>query len=528
MSLRYYNIIISLLCLLLASCSSTPDELKIAEHLIASRPDSALTILQTIRPQNIKLDSHIALYCLLINKALSKTDKYPASDSTINISINYYKKINEKERLIECYFYRGRLFMHLKKFDEATNMFLKALDNKSETKHDDLWAELYQDLGNIRYIQHEYLNAREKYIQSAKYFDKYSAVLESNYRLIDIGRTYFSEKKYNSAHFYYSKVLGQSKDSFLTGTALQEIGINYLHSGNIDSAKKYLTRCLIYPGKAENKGLQFMNLADIYLKCSLYDSAFHYTSLALKESSDLLTKRECYRILVDIEYHKKNLIQMGKYMTLFQSYSNYVKAMESQTKSTVIENLHDTSEVEKGTKRKIVIILSILFIVLSLSGIIIYLLYKRNKAKKTQLKLFRDQLSTKQEFVSRNLSKKIESAKETQTDLRKKASPEERVKLDKELYNNTLQLEKWDNFKVEMNQTFNQIIDKLESNFSGITQREMIWCCLHLLEVPNTDKMLILEASSDSLYKLKQRLAKKLNLKTTKQLDSFLIEIISA
>ena len=94
MSLRYYNIIISLLCLLLASCSSTPDELKIAEHLIASRPDSALTILQTIRPQNIKLDSHIALYCLLINKALSKTDKYPASDSTNNISINYYKKIN--------------------------------------------------------------------------------------------------------------------------------------------------------------------------------------------------------------------------------------------------------------------------------------------------------------------------------------------------------------------------------------------------------------------------------------------------
>ena len=134
--------------------------------------------------------------------------------------------------------------MHLKKYDEATSMFLKALDNKSATKHDELWAELYHDLGNICYIQHEYLNAREKYIQSAKYYSKINAILESNYRLIDIGRTFFSEKKYNTALFYYSKVLGQSKDSLLTGKALQEIGINYLHSGRVDSAQKYLTSCL--------------------------------------------------------------------------------------------------------------------------------------------------------------------------------------------------------------------------------------------------------------------------------------------
>jgi len=34
--------------------------------------------------------------------------------------------------------------------------------------------------------------------------------------------------------------------------------------------------------------------------------------------------------------------------------------------------------------------------------------------------------------------------------------------------------------------------------------------------------MLLLEATSDSLYKLKQRLAHKLNLNTTKDLDLFL------
>ena len=134
----------------------------------------------------------------------------------------------------------------------------------------------------------------------------------------------------------------------------------------------------------------------------------------------------------------------------------------------------------------------------------------------------------KQEFVSKNLSKKIESAKAEQYELRKNASPEKRTKLDKELYSKILHLEKWDDFKMEMNQTFNHLIDKLELNFTGITQREMIWCCLELLDVPNTDKILILDASPDSLYKLKQRLAKKMNLNSTKQLDSYLQEIISA
>lgn len=528
MNYKHLNIIILLICFLFAGCSSTPNELKEAERLIDSKPASALTILKNIRPQNIKSDSYVALYNLLINKALLKNNLYPASDSSINISIQYYKKNNESERLIECFFYKGRLLMHKRKYVEATNMYLKALDHKSQIKHDEIWAELYHDLGNICYLQHEYSNAREKYIKSAEYFTKFGKSFESKYRQIDIGRTYFSEKKYNTALFYYQKVLSQSEDSTLTGKALQEIGINYLYSGDVDSAQKYLTKCLNYPAKAEDKGLRYMNLADIYLKTTFYDSAFHYSSLALKEPSDLLTKRECYRILVDIEFHKNNLIQMGKYMTLFQSYSNYVKAMESQTKSTVIENLHDTSEVEKGTKRYVFLILSLLSLVISLSAIFIYLLYKRNKAKKNLLALFHQQLNMKQEFVSKNLSKKIESAKAEQYELRKNASPEKRTKLDKELYSKILHLEKWDDFKMEMNQTFNHLIDKLELNFTGITQREMIWCCLELLDVPNTDKILILDASPDSLYKLKQRLAKKMNLNSTKQLDSYLQEIISA
>ena len=78
-----------------------------------------------------------------------------------------------------------------------------------------------------------------------------------------------------------------------------------------------------------------------------------------------------------------------------------------------------------------------------------------------------------------------------------------------------------------MNHTFNQIIDKLEEGYPEITQRELIWCCLHLLEIPNSDRIDILDTTSDGLYKLKQRLSRKVKLKSTKELDEFLKKIIT-
>jgi len=153
---------------------------------------------------------------------------------------------------------------------------------------------------------------------------------------------------------------------------------------------------------------------------------------------------------------------------------------------------------------------------------LVALLYKRNKLKRQQIYSFKQQLNNKQEFVSQRLIRKIEETRASQTEDRKNASVEDRERLDKEVYNIALHLDNWDDFNREMNHAFNNIIISLNSEYTSITRKEIIWCCLQLLEIPLADRMLLLEASSDSLYKLKQRLAHKLNLKTTKELSSFL------
>jgi hypothetical protein len=73
-----------------------------------------------------------------------------------------------------------------------------------------------------------------------------------------------------------------------------------------------------------------------------------------------------------------------------------------------------------------------------------------------------------------------------------------------------------------MNHAFNNIIVSIRLAYPAITRKEITWTCLHLLDIPHADRMLLLDATSDSLYKLKQRLAHKLNLKSTKELDLYL------
>jgi tetratricopeptide (TPR) repeat protein len=514
-----------LICLLFAACSLVPNELKIAEQLMESKPDSALKILQNIKSQNLKSDSNRALYGLLLFQALDNNSMPLQPDSLLDFSITYYLKENNQPRLADCYFYKGRKFKSISKYEDATFLYLKALDCLGEKKDFNLLGGIYADMGYICSIQRGHREAIKKYRYSLACYNRTGNIKAACYRLIDIGRTYCNFKNHKTAERYFRYALKRTSDSMICGVIYQNIGINYYRREQYDSAQYYLRKSLQYPYQGNNYAIRNFNLADLLFDFEQVDSAYHYATTALKYPANFYLRRDCYRLLVNVEYLRKDIKQMGKYMTLYQAYTDSIQKLELQTKSTVLENVHNNVQQAKGTKHSMGVLISVLLIFLLLFIFVVSYLYRRNRVKKNQLELYKHQLNTKQEFVIQGLSKKIEEAKALLADERKNAMPAERIKLDKCLYNSVLHLNDWGAFKPEMNHAFNQIVDKMESDYSGITRREIIWCCLHLLEVPNADRLLLLDATSDSLYKLKQRLAQKMNLKSTKELDSFLIEL---
>ena len=512
---------------LFVGCSFVPVELKTAERIMDTYPDSAMSILVNLKPENYKENSEIALYNLLLFQALDKKGQALPPSLLIDFSTNYFFSKGDKKHLAYCYYYKGHSLKYAQRYDEATAFYFKALESADYKHNYSLLGKIYSDKGDICVMQQDYKESLKKYRTSLGFFNLADQEIDQRFVILSIGRSYHLLKNYKTAQLFYRKALSQIKDSMLCGTVYQEMGINYYSSKQFDSAQFYLRNSLPYPFKGTSFAIRCYKLSDLLFDLGQYDASFQYATLALKQHpANFYTQRDCYRILVNIEYLRKDIKQMGLYMTNYQSYTDSVRIIELQTKSTVLEKLHANAQESNGVKSSMILVVSILLIVLLLSAFLVVYLFKRNKLKREQLDAFKMQLNSKQEFVSQALTKKIEETRTLQADLRKNASADERERLDRELYRNALHLNNWDDFNREMNHAFNNIIVSLKSNYPTINQKEIIWCCFHLLDIPHSDRMLLLEASSDSLYKLKQRLAQKLNLNTTKDLDLFLRNLI--
>lgn len=527
-----FKIFSLLLVLFLAGCSFFPNDLKTAERLIETAPDSALQILRNIQKDHVLTDADRALYGLLLFQALDKNELTLQPDSVINFSISYYDKKNDDNKLAICYFYKARMFKYAQKYEEATKFYLSTLDLSKNGKNYDLLGKVFSDIGEISATQGDNVTAREKFKLAVINFNKINKPIPAGYRTIDIGRTYRNEKNYKTAHKYFTSVLKNSNDSMLDGAAYQEIGVNFWFNKKLDSAQIYLHKSLCYPYKGNDYSIRNFALADLFYSKGQYDSAVIYADKALKYPASFFTQRECYRILANTCYINGDYKRMAEYMTKFQSCSDSVRLIETQTKSAVIENIYQTSVSEGKTRRWLLITGSFLPVII-LFGFLIYMrLRKKSIVHETkivqqveQLESYGEKLHQKQGLLKTGLVQKIEDARTLQMPKYKKSTLAQREEIDKEIYNACLHVNNWKAFSDLMNDTFNGIIITLENNFPDVGRKEIIWCCLHLLEIPSTDIALILEYQQVSLYKLKQRLAQKMNFTSTKELDQYLKEI---
>lgn len=536
------------ICLSLLGCSLLPSEIKIAEKMMESAPDSALNILRQVHTDDhLMPDADKALYGLLLFQALDKNKLTLKPDSAINFSIEYYQNENDKPHLANAYFYKGRMYKNAQHYDEATLLYLKALDNFESKKNYILLGKIYADMGDICSIQMDYNVSREKYQLSVDYFNLAGEPIEASYRILDIGRTYRLEKKYKAAQKIFLKALTKTNDSVFSGVAFQEIGINYYWAKQYDSAQFYLRKSIQFPYESTNYAIRCYQLADLYFDVEQYDSAYLYATIALKYPANFFTQRECYRVLANTEYVKGDFKQMAHYMTNFQSCTDSVRKVEIQTKSTVLEGIHQTSQNAGKSKQYFQILAWLLPLIVFLSLIILIRLRKRNKGKEQQLDLVEEELNLKQTLLSEkqsqlsekqiqliekhsllkaNLISKIEDTRLLYVSEYKTATLVRREQMDLELYVSCLYIDDWKKFAPLMNHTFNNIVSVMETSYPDITHKEIIWSCLFLLNTPTSKILLLLDYKTDSLYKLKQRMVQKMSLNNAKELDIVIKELV--
>ena len=404
-----------------------------------------------------------------------------------------------------------------------------ALDNLKGTNDYNLLAKIYSDIGEICFVQNEVDDALAKFTLSEDYLIKAGAVLDALYKKIDIGNAYRSMKEYGKAYIYFRDVLIESKDSILSGIAYQEIGTNFFLETKYDSAVFFLKESLNYPAREFNRAIRLYCLSEVYYELVQLDSALYFANRSLEYPANFYTKRECYRILANSSYLKGDYKTMAGYMTFYQAMSDSVRKIDVQTKSTIIENIHHSVDKVNKSKRSMWVALSFLPLLFFI-GIFIYVrLRNRSKGaevelehKKEKLVEYEQKLYSNHEQLKDNLLFKIEEVRKREKAKNKRLSLYEKQEFDLKVFDECLYVNDSVAFDKLMNLTFNNILVKLHRLNPELSRNELVCCCLLLLDLNSQEIILILNVELNTLYKLKQRIAQKLNLNSSTEILPFL------
>lgn len=102
----------SLLFFCLVACNEGSDMVLLlnkAEMYMSEKPDSALSLLDSIiQPEDLSNEQY-ALWCLLYTQAQDKNWIEHTSDSIINVAVEYFKEKNDPHRKAQAYYCQGRV-----------------------------------------------------------------------------------------------------------------------------------------------------------------------------------------------------------------------------------------------------------------------------------------------------------------------------------------------------------------------------------------------------------------------------------
>lgn len=104
------------------------EKLDMAESLMDSRPDSALTVLEGIPASKVKGKAVSARYALLKSMALDKNCIDTTTFDILQPAIDYYIKNGTPDEQLRTYYYQGRIYQNQGDDDSAMQSFMKGSD----------------------------------------------------------------------------------------------------------------------------------------------------------------------------------------------------------------------------------------------------------------------------------------------------------------------------------------------------------------------------------------------------------------
>ena len=257
------------------------------EQLMPHDPDSVLSSLQTIDPEQLSRGEQ-AWYYLLKTEAEDKLYREHTTDSLIAFARDYYASTGDIPRLAKAFYLSGRIHTDWKEWERATEEFLKAKELTEESEDWGLKGRIEEYLGYVNRHNDLQEKALSYYKKAYSYYLQDGDKTNIAYALRGIGIVYWSLGEKDSSFVTLKKALTIAEgvnDGDLKADLYRRIGFLYMKERRYEEAYEYI--CKAIANSKGNGSIYYSSLCEIFLCANKIDSLYIYAQKILSSNPDL-------------------------------------------------------------------------------------------------------------------------------------------------------------------------------------------------------------------------------------------------
>lgn len=330
---KFQNIILLLMIVvLLASCNrNTPilEQMDMAENLMNTKPDSALTLLKNIPVTNIKGKEIAARYALLKSMALDKNYIDTTTFDVLQPAIDYYLKKGSPDEKLRTYYYQGRIYQNQGDDDSAMQSFLNAIELRQKVTDSLVLAHTFVAQGTLYIKQYKTCEFIQNNMEAAKLYGV-------------IGKDIFEIKSYTNALDGYIILNNKSAADSLLSICQSLVkkhpdGKAYLFSSYLSYTINFGSPKEIKELLTEYKDIELtnddaMNIAKGYSKIGEYDKAMNILA-GISPAAFTMDSLKYASVKFNI------LDEQGKYKEALYSYKEFSAMLERYQSELISHDL---------------------------------------------------------------------------------------------------------------------------------------------------------------------------------------------
>lgn len=355
MKLTVRILLVLLLQACLFSCNRRPypHTMQVADSLVDLCPDSTLSLLERIKDSiNSEPEETRMYYKLLLIKAKDKAYITHTSDSTIKAVLKYYRNRKDKNRLLQVYYYAGRVYSDLEDAPRALHYFLRAIDVSHKSTDYKLISAVYSQTGTLYLYQQVYDKAPEMFHKAYRYSILANDSVSMVYDLRDIGRYFSTQQNSDSAIYYYikaDKLSEKINNQHLKRVVNGELAGYYMELGRYEEAYQAMQIAFSHIS-SRNLPSRYAVAGHYYESTNQLDSAAYYYSQLLSINNSLY-KQEAYRGLSSIARHNGEPIKALAYLDKYLEYTDSLQKITQTETVSHISSLYNYQLHQKENRK---------------------------------------------------------------------------------------------------------------------------------------------------------------------------------